>query len=179
MIYESFYWKRDLAKRAAYLEEKLKQRRWDERSYTRLEQEIMLGFYSIRKLADAKKIPDKLVNKQITLMYFKSRGDFIHHGNWANVDRHYHLADGKKITKTLAYVANQLIHSFVFLPVHLEATPLIEGIAFNSDRTKSEVLFTMKMSLIVDTFYRAATEYNRKTKRMDSATGMTVYVVKD
>ena len=179
MIFDSFYWKRDLAKRAAWLENKLKQERWSEQSYARLEQEVMLGFYCIRKLAEAKKLSDEVVNMQITLMSFKFHGHIVTHQNWTNVDKHYQLQNGRKLTKTVKYVANQIVHSFVFLPVHLEGTSTLEGIAFNSDKTKSEVLFTMRLSDIAALFYRASMEYGRRTRKTDPRTGMTVYVVDD
>ena len=59
MIAESYYWKRELLRVAARLRRRLTQRRWPEASFSVVEMDLMVGFYAIRKLAEAKKISDE------------------------------------------------------------------------------------------------------------------------
>jgi hypothetical protein len=65
MIYKSSFWKDDLVKQARFLGSKTNQKRWAESSSARLEQAVMLGFYSIRKLNEARKISDSVSRQEI------------------------------------------------------------------------------------------------------------------
>ena len=58
MIWESAYWKEELLRQAEDLKKRSTQTKWSERSLARLEKTIMIGFYSIRKLIEAKKVSD-------------------------------------------------------------------------------------------------------------------------
>jgi len=54
MISDSTYWKRTLSVHAEVLNAKLRQRRWREDSYLKVEQAVMMSCYIVRKLAEAK-----------------------------------------------------------------------------------------------------------------------------
>jgi hypothetical protein len=56
MIYESHYWKDELQAIAKKLRRRRAQRRWSESSFANLEKEVMVGFYSVRKLYEASKL---------------------------------------------------------------------------------------------------------------------------
>jgi len=57
MIIESRYWKKELLKIADKLSKRLIYRkRWSEAQFGTFEKEIMIGFYIVRKLIEAKKI---------------------------------------------------------------------------------------------------------------------------
>jgi hypothetical protein len=63
MIWESHYWKKDLARLADCLRKRARQRQWSERSLAKMEKEVFIGFYSLRKLLEGKKLSGKVVNR--------------------------------------------------------------------------------------------------------------------
>lgn len=70
MIYESSYWKSDLLKLATRLQLRLIQTRWGKKNLYTLEKEIFIGFYSIRKLIESKKVSSSIKNKSYEIKKF-------------------------------------------------------------------------------------------------------------
>ena len=91
MIDESCYWKNDLLKEADALRDRKKQRRWPEVSFARLEQTIMLGFYSIRKLIEASKLSDSTIYEEIPITTYPWSGKTVTRMNWHKLDQLYDL----------------------------------------------------------------------------------------
>ena len=58
MIYESHYWKEPLLASAKWLSKLRLIENTRETTYVKLEKELMLGFYSVRKLIETIKISD-------------------------------------------------------------------------------------------------------------------------
>ena len=48
----------------------------------------MLGFYSIRKLIEAKKLSDSVVNKCITVKSHEWKGNPVTKMNWGDIDNY-------------------------------------------------------------------------------------------
>src|SRR3990167_2805901 len=67
MIQESSYWKNDLLKLACRLERRLIQERWGEKNFYTVEKEIFIGFYSVRKLIESKRVPDHISGKKYNI----------------------------------------------------------------------------------------------------------------
>ena len=65
MIFNSEYWKEELFHNARWLCDSINKKRWNSRSWGKLEKTIMISFYSIRKLSEAKKIPKEYLEKKI------------------------------------------------------------------------------------------------------------------
>jgi hypothetical protein len=77
MIYESRFWKDNLIKQANVLRAKTTQKRWTEASSARLEQTIMLGYYSIRKLVESQKLSNLVINQAITTNPYSWKGNLL------------------------------------------------------------------------------------------------------
>jgi hypothetical protein len=160
MISESYYWKNDLLKQAKFIEAKIAQKRYTIASWSRLEQSVLLGFYSIRKLIESKKLTDKVVGENLSVQFYESsKTDEINHMNWHQLDRHYALDKDTKRSFSLKYIANQLIHSYVLLPIWSEDEKHIQGIAFNSDKTKKKVLYIVDLKDVVKIFNIVGNDY--------------------
>jgi len=140
------------------LNEKLDQRIWRESSYLKVEQAVMLSCYIVRKLAEAKKIADAKFQAPITMRCFQATGHTVDLLNNHKIDSLYDLGKGTPTTKPLSYVANQLIHSFIFVPV-FELVGKIHGIAFNSDRSKGKELYMLELRALVEAFAACADSY--------------------
>lgn len=158
MISESSYWKDTLRKHAQALNAKLDQRTWRDSSYGRLEETVMLSCYVVRKLAEAKKITEATYNSPISIRRFPATGESIDLFNRHKIDELYHLSEGANVTKPLSYVINQLIHSFVFVPV-FEAPGKIYGFTFNSDRTRVKELYMVSLRTLAEVFAKISNLY--------------------
>jgi hypothetical protein len=162
VIHDSSYWKDSLSKHAEMLNAKLEQRVWRESSFSKVEQSVMLSCYIVRKLSEAKKIADAKFQRPMRMRAFCATGKTVDVLNNHKIDALYHLANGVDVTRTLSYIANQIIHSFVFVPV-FESPGKIHGIAFNSDRSKGKELYMLELRPLIEAFAACADSYINKT----------------
>jgi len=159
MIYESHFWKDDLIKKATSLRRKAKQKRWTNASSARLEQTVMLGFYSIRKLIESQKISNSIINQNITLNVYPWKGNPLTRMNWIKVDQLYDLENPKTITKDLLFFCHQFIHSYIFMEYFSEETNLVEGVFVSSDREKHNYIYDFPISEIILLFEQVGNDY--------------------
>lgn len=149
MINESQYWRDDLQKNISFLFEKLDQKVWREASFAAVEKRIMLSCYIARKLSEASKIPSSLYSADVPLYSYKSKGNPVHLMNWHRIDDLYEVQDAQKTIKPFSYIVNQIIHSFVFSFVFNDQSRL-DGVIFNSDRSKNKQLYMMRIRDFID-----------------------------
>jgi len=148
MIWESAYWKDDLLKQGAELSRRRMQRRWTDRSLARLEQSVMLGFYSIRKLIEAKKLTDFVVTTDIPVLTYLPKGKPITLLNWHHIDRLYYLEEAKRESIGLIDLCNQFVHSYIFAPLFDEAG-FLSAIYVASDRLREKKLLEVAVERLV------------------------------
>lgn len=158
MIYESGFWKDDLLKQAKVLRSRMTQKRWTENSFARLEQTVMLGFYSIRKLSEAKKISDSVANKGITVKSYAWKGKLVTKMNWGDIDKLYDLDAAQPTTKNLMFFCNQFVHSYVFV-TSFDDKNCLDGIFVSSDRERHKALYLIEMLQIIDFFEQIGNDY--------------------
>ncbi|MBS1825026.1 MAG: hypothetical protein JST93_06870 [Acidobacteria bacterium] len=141
VIWETTYWKADLLRRASWLETRQSGRRWSKAASGKLEQEVMLGFYSIRKLVEAHKVPDALVAEGMPLRSYPAVGTRVTYFNFHRFPELYDFSRPSNTSRDLRAVCNQVVHSYVFAPL-FDTEGQVEGVLFNSDRTRdTEILF--------------------------------------
>jgi hypothetical protein len=158
MIDESCFWKEDLLKQADALRTRQLQRRWTEASFARLEQTVMIGFYSIRKLVEASKISNTTFEQKIPLTTFPSTGRDVTRMNTHKIDKLYDLESPSDASHDIIFLCNQFIHSFVFMPVFGENKKL-ECILFASDRHRHVKLFSITLTTIIELFEQVGHDY--------------------
>jgi hypothetical protein len=158
MIHESRYWKDDLLKQADALRGRKRQRRWPEVSFARLEQTIMLSFYSIRKLIEASKLSDSTVTQQIPLITYPWTGKTVTRINWHKIHQLYALGSPSNESRDLLFLCHQIVHSYVFMPVFDDSGSL-DGIMFTSDRQRNQRLYSMTLDAIIELFERVGNDY--------------------
>lgn len=157
MIHESSYWKEDLLKLAIKLNSRLTQNRWGERNLFSIEKEIFLGFYSVRKLIESRKISDSISKKSYLInifkyvgndesifTYFKEEDYDLHHEHIVNID--------------LLSLCNQFIHSHHFIPSISNHNNLV-GFLFCSDYKRTSHLYYISLTEIIDIFKMIGTNY--------------------
>lgn len=117
MIYESKPWKTQLLRSASWLEKLVidKDEGIAERQLYRLEKELLIGFYSIRKLLETYKVSDTLKNSLLFIECHptKSRIDYF---NRFEIDDIADLSIPYFEILTLQEISSQFIHSYIFTP---------------------------------------------------------------
>jgi hypothetical protein len=177
MVGESFYWKREVWRIARDLERRVHQRRWPDASYARVELGVMVGFYMIRKMAEAHKISDHIMSRSLRLQVHRPTGKRITSRNTHKVDDLYDLDHSRSETRTVTFACNQIIHSFVFTLVR-EGDGGFGGIFFASDRQRSRGLFYLDAKDIILTFKDVARDDPAQRHwNIDAATGEERFTV--
>lgn len=111
----------------------------------------MVGYYSIRKLVEAHKVSDDIRDRSICLQSYPWTGSPVTFMNWDKIDQKYDIEHPVPVTKTLIWIANQMIHSFAFMP-HFDSDGRLDSILFNSDRTRRQHLYSMPVVEIIALF---------------------------
>lgn len=158
MIHVSSYWKEDLIKLADKLLLRMVQKRWGEKNFFTLEKEIFLGFYSVRKLIESKKVSEKLTNKSYVVQKLNFVGDpevIIP----KSADSDFNLIrDAEKSSLTTVQICNQIIHSYHFIPFFPNGKNLI-GFFFCSDFERKKCLYLITIFEVSDIFKTIGQNY--------------------
>ncbi|MEA5448296.1 hypothetical protein VB780_06940 [Leptolyngbya sp. CCNP1308] len=158
MIYESRFWKNDLLKQANSLRSRMLQKRWPEASFARLEQDMMLGFYSIRKLIESKKLSDAVANQSLEALSYEWMGEPVTLINKNKIEKLYNLNSGHKIQKKLIFFCHQFIHSYIF-EVLFDENYRLNGIFISSDKERNKALYLVKLQSVIDIFEQVGSDY--------------------
>lgn len=158
MIYESRFWKADLLKISAQLKRRRRQTRWTDASFARLEKEIMLGAYAVRKLREARKLSDRFRNRQVKLHVCHSNGSEVDHFNRIDIDELYDLASPVEHVSTLDFVMNQIIHSSVFTP-GFNRQQRLSALYFASREKKDRCCYVLKIDELATIFREVGDDY--------------------
>ncbi len=155
MIEQSFYWKRELFKIAVDLRDRRKRRRWPQASLARIEVNVMLGFYMIRKLLEARKVSDSIAKRRLPLPVYCATGTRITYRNAHRIEDLYDLSGAHGETRTVAFICDQIIHSYIFVSCFADP-PGWDGVLFASDRQKSRGVFYLRSRQILSLFRSVA-----------------------
>ncbi len=146
--------------------------------FARIEREILIGFYSIRKLFEATaKVSPETRDLKIQLKFYPKRADQPP-VDWFNRDKFWELYDLEVAgaeQRDLLYAAHRMVHSFVLL---LSGDDAGHGAFFTSDRDKEARLNFVSTSEIVRVFEAVGTDYPSGLNAWrDEATGEMKWVV--
>ncbi|CAC9436401.1 hypothetical protein [uncultured Gammaproteobacteria bacterium] len=142
MIHESHYWKEPLLKSAKWLSRLRLNENTRKNTYVKLEKELMLGFYSVRKLIETIKISDSTKKIKFKIQWYKNtkKVDWLNH---TCIDENYDLTKPNGEEKDIKFICNLFIHSYVFV---VSGDGKLEGVYVSTDRQKKpkSVLCTSK-----------------------------------
>lgn len=158
MIWESRYWKADLIRAARRLRQKKAQDSLSDATYARVEKDVMIGFFAIRKLTHAHKLSDSVSKQNVALSAFKSAGTRITFLNSHHLDRHYNLGKRARVSLTLPFICNQIIHSYIF-SLEVSANGALRGIFFSSDLERSKMLYRLPIGTVIRIFEEVGVDY--------------------
>ncbi len=159
MITESYYWKKPLLTGAKFIRKYMDKEYITDAQFARIEREIFIGFYTVRKLLEATgKVSPETRDLQVSLKcYPKQNGPAL--VDWYNRSEFwelYDLADGRSEQRDLLYVAHQMVHSFIFV---LSGDDDGHGAFFTSDRDKKTRLSFITTSEIARIFEIVGNDY--------------------
>lgn len=178
MIHESYYWKKELIVISKKIQSRIKiKKNWTMSNYAKFEKKVMFGFYIIRKLMEAKKLPNKIGASKIACIKYLNNGKSV---TWLNNHRYHENYDFENPVveqQDLKFFINQFIHSYIFSPiidltnkeclVKLESDILtdeekseiyeseekeLKGLHINSNKNKNEFLFEIDITNLYELF---------------------------
>jgi hypothetical protein len=158
MIYESEYWKKPLLHMARKFSRLSKPREWTEEEIVQIEKDVFIAFYSIRKLIEAHKLSTKTEKMSLSVKTYPSRGIKVHLFNWHHINSLYDFVTFKSIQKTLWFICNQIIHSYVFVP-DIGQEGSFDGILFCSDKERNTHLYELEVSEMIKTLRIVGRDY--------------------
>lgn len=160
MIWESRFWKEDLARLALQLQRRRAQRRWPERSLAKLEKEVFIGFYAIRKLLEAERLSERLTKTQVPIEAFRHTGAArITKFNWnRKVFDAYDFEKPLKERVTVKFLCDQVIHSYIYKEVFDDKGGLF-GFLISSDWERSKKLYRVSIADLIKLFTSVGRDY--------------------
>ena len=158
MIWESYYWTKSLLKHASNLRKRKTQKRWSEASLARVEETVMLAFYSTRKLIEAAKLARETAKKEIEVEQYPWKGKPVTRLNWHKLDELYDFDSASTARIPLQRICNQIVHSYVFAITHSESSGL-GGFLFVSDRDRHRYLHSLSADQVIALFEHVGNDY--------------------
>ncbi|WP_152484018.1 hypothetical protein [Halomonas sp. THAF5a] len=155
MIYESSYWKEPLLKAATWLRRVRLGENIRESTLVQVEEELFIGFYSVRKLLETVKVSDSTKKERFELIWHPNKKPV----DWLNhhiVEDHYDLAKSNQEFRDIGFVCNLFIHSYVF---SLVGENKIEGVFVASDKTKNQKVYYVPIEVVLSVFRLVGRDY--------------------
>ncbi len=160
MIWESHYWKRELLKIANDLSRRSEQKRWPEISLVRVEQNIMLGFYVVRKLVEARKVSNKTATQIIRVPAHRWKGTkSVTLMNWHKIDQLYDQTKTRHRKLRVSFIYNQFIHSYVFILCFKDNCRGLDGVFVSSDNERHKFIYFVTIAQIIKLFKQVGEDY--------------------
>lgn len=156
MIWESQHWKDPLLKSAEYLRRVRLSESTSKRKLVRIEKELLLGFYAVRKLLDTFKVSDSTKEMKVDLVVHPAIRcvDYL---NWHHLDKNYDLTSRKSETKDIRFLCNQFVHSYVFMTSEVEGR--LDGFFVNSDRDRHSKCYFVNLNDVLKIFRTVGRDY--------------------
>lgn len=159
MIHESSYWKEPLLAAADLLSEIRINEEESDDDLARIEREVLIGFYSIRKLLDTFKVSGSTKTMSFDLRCFEiETGRQVDYFNRWEVDELFDLERPLSETRDLTFLCNQFVHSFIHL-FEIGESKAVEGVFVASDRARSDRLYFVSREQIVRLFRAVGNDY--------------------
>lgn len=173
MIWESSYWKEPLLEAATWLRRVRFRENTRERTYVRIEKEIFIGFYAIRKLLDTFKVSDSTKKAKYNIVWHPNIKP-VNDLNWHRIDELYDLERSGTEARDIGFLCNLFVHSFIFV---VSGEERLDGVFVASDKTKNKKVYFVSLSYIQSIFRLVGRDYpanasfvrNPKTGEIDGS----------
>lgn len=157
MIWESGPWREELCAVADRLDARKVDCNWDdERTAFEVERDVMISAYAIRRLIEAKKLPDSLAQGGHTVEAFLIFERVPDHMNWHRIEEFYNLESGTRARLSSIDLCNQFIHSYIWMPSFTDFG--LAGIFVTSQFTRTSELYLVDIDTLINFFRSVGTE---------------------
>ena len=171
MISDSYYWKESLLDCANRLKIYSKSVSLIEQDLVRIEQDVFISFYSIRKLMDTVKIKDSTRELKVKLSWSPNL-KVVNLLNNHRIDQLYNLNEIGSEIRTLKFLCDQFVHSYIFGVVQDENLG-VSSFYFTSDRDKDKKLFSIDVQDVIDILMLVGNDYPSELRMVrDAETGL-------
>jgi hypothetical protein len=155
---ESRYWKEPLASTAKELAWKKSPKKLTERRLEIMERDVILSFFIIRRLIELNRVSRKTIDFEFKIFSCPYNGRRL-----SPISRHwfqksYDLENEITLHKKTMYIANQFIHSFLFLMVYDE-TRNWDSFYVVSDYDKKNFIWRIPAKQVHDCLKIASEDY--------------------
>src|SRR5262245_19851543 len=113
MISESYYWKEPLLESASAFEKLEQTDNLSEEDMDQIEKGVFIEFYSILKLMDTMYISDSTKEYKLSVAWYKNIQE-VDGWNSHKLDELYDYSSENLETRSLRFICNQIVHSFIF-----------------------------------------------------------------
>jgi hypothetical protein len=168
MIHESKYWKQPLLRAATWLERASLVDDDDQREklFAKIEREVFVGFYAIRKLLPTFKLSLATKRLKFELVRFTAKvpASKIDYFNRHEIDDFYDLDRSDSEEKDLRFICNLIVHSYVFI-IEVGEHRSIAGFYVSSDQsTAMGKLYFLGRDQVVQAFRMVGRDYPKNLR---------------
>jgi hypothetical protein len=160
---ESRYWKEvllDNAKKLRLLQKSSP--RWTERFICGTERDLSVSFFIIRKLIELHKVGNTTLKHKIKVYSCRAKGKPVTLLNFHKVDELYHLDKKTQEARSIKFIADQFIHSYIIHPYEFTFRKF-EGVILCSDYFRNRCLFWIPIKEIEEVFKVVGNDYPFET----------------
>ncbi len=158
MIGESRFYKDELLRFVGNIRRWHNTPSWTDRRADRYEHGLFIAFFTVRRLIECNKLSDNTLDQSIPLEVFKPTGARITLMSRWDVAELYDLTKPRPDRRSLAFVCNQIIHSYVF-QIWLERSGRSSSIFFSSDRRRRREAYRLTRGTITRVLTRVGKDY--------------------
>ena len=144
MIADSEKYKQYISQVATWLSRGVPDR---EASLLKLERELFLSFFYVRKLIEAKKLSGTVITQSHRVEWHPVTGR-VDHLNWHRLDDFVDFSEQSNEPRDLEFICNRFVHSFIFAPA-TEAKQVTDIlVATDRDRGRDRKIYRFPISLL-------------------------------
>lgn len=142
MIGESRHYKNQLLRFAKALDRWHDAGEWTDDRFEEYEYRVFCSFFIIRRLIECNKLSERVANRLVPVDVYKPTGERITLMSRYDVWELYNLDHPRKERRSLAFVCNQIIHSYVF-QIWSERSGHKTSLFFSSDRERRRAAYRL------------------------------------
>ncbi|MDB5260550.1 MAG: hypothetical protein JWN37_781 [Candidatus Nomurabacteria bacterium] len=180
MAFESYYWRQIIKRDISYIKKlqkininSLEDDKLDE-IISKVEIKVFIITFSIRKLLEARKIPDKVIDTKVSVI--RHRRNSKRRGPVFDFTELFDFKKPEKISIKLSLLLNLIIHSYTFHTIHSKSK--LTYLYFTSDFKKNEYLIAINLIKFLNIMAKVSnkqvksihTTYNKDTGDYDVKT---------
>jgi hypothetical protein len=148
-------WKQSLAHQAKTLQELMKPHRLSDATLVKLEETVVLGCYTIRRLINGFLLPESHRNRPIPMSAFPRRPLSVPLGDEPLTVR-YVMDAGKPVQHDPLFLCHQVLQNCIFEP-WLTADHQLKGIYVTSDHQRKIALYGIDLGTLHELFHHLST----------------------